>query len=453
MKNIFRPLMMAILAFVCMNLSSCKKYLDEKPRSSLAIASSLSDYQALLEQPNVINDNDVAAGEVSAGEVYMTDADYLTRAEEDQRMYTWQNSRAFNAAVNDWFYTYSVIYRANTVIEGVNDMKLTKENADEWKNVSGQGYYYRAKSFLGALGNWAPAYGQDAETDLGIPLKLGTNFNEQTTRSTVAACYARVVLDLQKAISLLPDKALHVVRPSKPAAYGLMARTMLLMGNYEAAAKYADTCLMLKSDLMDFNTLTPSATYPVPVFNTEVMAASKLTVLSVVNPSRGKIVLELYNSYDNNDLRKTIYFKNNGNGSFAFKGSYDGSASPFGGMAIDEVYLTRAECRARLNQIDGSLADLNALLVKRYKTGTFVSIKTTGPSALLPIILMERRKELVLRGLRWLDIKRLNRDGANINLKRTVNGKDYLLTAGSARFAMPIPEDVIELSGIKQNVY
>ncbi|RZK53175.1 MAG: RagB/SusD family nutrient uptake outer membrane protein, partial [Pedobacter sp.] len=329
----------------------------------------------------------------------------------------------------------------------------TQENAKAWKDVSGQGYYYRAKSFLAALGNWAPAYGPTASTDLGIPLKLNTNFNEKTTRSTVAAGYAQVVADLRRAISLLPDKALHVVRPSKPAAYGLMARTMLLMGNYEASAKYADSCLMLKSDLIDFNTLTAGATYPIPVFNAEVLAASKITVLSVVNPSRGKILPELYNGYDNNDLRKTVYFKNNGNGSYAFKGSYDGSASPFGGMAVDEVYITRAECRARSDQIQDALADLNALLAKRYKTGTFAPIKITDKAALLATILNERRKELLLRGLRWIDIKRLNREGANISVKRTVNGKEYVLAAGSARFAMPIPEDVIELSGITQNQY
>lgn len=453
MKTIFKTLTLALVALACLSLISCKKYLDEKPRSSLTIASKVSDYQALLEQPNVINDNDVAAGEVSAGEVYMTDADYLARAEEEQRMYTWQNSRVFNASINDWFYIYQVVYRSNTVIDGMLKIPMTQENAMAWKNVSGQGYYYRAKSFLGALGNWAPAYGSTATTDLGIPLKLNTNFNEKTTRSTVAAGYAQVVADLQRAILLLPDKALHVVRPSKPAAYGLMARTMLLMGNYEASAKYADSCLMLNSALIDFNTLTASATYPVPVFNTEVMAASKLTLLSALNPSRGKIVPELYNLYEANDLRKTIFFKNNGNGSYAFKGSYDGSASPFGGMATDEVYLMRAECRARLNQIDGALADLNALLVKRYKTGTFVPVKMTDQSVLLTIILNERRKELLLRGLRWLDIKRLNNDRANISLKRTVNGKEYVLPAGSARFAMPIPEDVIELSGIPQNLY
>ncbi|RZK56563.1 MAG: hypothetical protein EOO91_11840, partial [Pedobacter sp.] len=162
MKTIFKTLIVAFVAFGSLSLISCKKYLDEKPRSSLTIANKISDYQALLEQPNVINDNDVAAGEVSAGDVYMTDVDYLARAEEEQRMYTWQNSRVFNAAINDWYYSYQVIYRSNTVIDGMLEIPITQENAKAWKDVSGQGYYYRAKSFLAALGNWAPAYGPTA---------------------------------------------------------------------------------------------------------------------------------------------------------------------------------------------------------------------------------------------------------------------------------------------------
>lgn len=445
--------MVAILAFVCFELFSCKKYLDEKPRSSLAIATNLSDYQALLEQPNIINDNDLASGEVSAGDIYMADADYLTRAEEDQRMYTWQNSNVFGATINDWFYLYQVVYRANTVIEGAGKMSVNTSNPTEWKDVIGQGYYHRAKAFLNAIGNWAPAYGASSGSDLGIPLKLSVNFNDQSTRATVANCYAKVVADLKVAISHLPNKALHVMRPSKPAAYGLMARTMLMMGDYEAAAKYADSCLSLKSDLIDFNSLTASATFPVPVFNAEVLTASKIYLLAALNPSRAKVVPELYSLYEANDLRKTVFFKNNGNGTYSFKGSYDGSAYSFGGIATDEVYLTRAECRARLNQLDGALADLNALLVKRYKTGTFLPVKTADKNALLTIVLNERRKELLLRGVRWLDIKRLNRDGANISLKRTVSGKDYILNAGSARFSMPIPEVVIELSGMPQNQY
>jgi len=55
-------------------------------------------------------------------------------------------------------------------------------------------------------------------------------------------------------------------------------------------------------------------------------------------------------------------------------------------------------------------------------------------------VLIERRKELVWRaGLRWDDIRRLNKEGANISLSRKLGNEIYVLEAGSPRFAFPIP--------------
>ena len=69
------------------------------------------------------------------------------------------------------------------------------------------------------------------------------------------------------------------------------------------------------------------------------------------------------------------------------------------------------------------------------------------------MVLLERRKELTLRGLRLSDIKRLNKEGRGITLTRIVNGVAYTLPANSARFANPIPENIIEISGMEQNRY
>jgi hypothetical protein len=69
----------------------------------------------------------------------------------------------------------------------------------------------------------------------------------------------------------------------------------------------------------------------------------------------------------------------------------------------------------------------------------------------LNIILIERRKELLMRGLRWMDIKRLNKEDAGIVMKRTINGQTYTLLPNDLRYSFPIPEDVISLSGMQQN--
>ena len=88
---------------------------------------------------------------------------------------------------------------------------------------------------------------------------------------------------------------------------------------------------------------------------------------------------------------------------------------------------------------------------KRWKTGTFNPFTASDPTEALALILQERRKELLMRGLRWMDIKRLNEEGAGISLSRRLNSQLITLSPGDPRFALPIPEDVIALSGMQQN--
>ncbi|MBX2954429.1 MAG: RagB/SusD family nutrient uptake outer membrane protein, partial [Leadbetterella sp.] len=87
----------------------------------------------------------------------------------------------------------------------------------------------------------------------------------------------------------------------------------------------------------------------------------------------------------------------------------------------------------------------------RWKKNTYVPYEFTEKDSALNIILTERRKELVFRGLRWPDLKRLNRDGANITLTRKVDGEMHTLPPNDPRYAIAIPEEVIELSDILPN--
>ena len=56
-----------------------------------------------------------------------------------------------------------------------------------------------------------------------------------------------------------------------------------------------------------------------------------------------------------------------------------------------------------------------------------------------------------MRGLRFMDIKRLNVVGAEIIMKRLINGEEIILPPNDLRYALAIPEDVIALSRIVQN--
>jgi hypothetical protein len=160
----------------------------------------------------------------------------------------------------------------------------------------------------------------------------------------------------------------------------------------------------------------------------------------------------LYRSYAPGDLRRSIFYLINGEGQPNMKGGYAGIIYPFSGLATDELYLARAECAARAGQTSQALDDLNTLLLHRCQPGTFVPLTAATPAAALDTILAERRKELAFRGLRWTDLRRLNKEGRNITITRKLNGVLYQLAPNSPLYTLPIPPDIIGFNpNMKQN--
>ena len=111
----------------------------------------------------------------------------------------------------------------------------------------------------------------------------------------------------------------------------------------------------------------------------------------------------------------------------------------------------RAEAYARMGKTVEAMSDLNTLLSKRFKTGSFTPLTAIDATDALNKILIERRKELLMRNLRWMDIKRLNKEGANISLQRFINGQYYTLPPNDPRSALSLPDDLVSLYGLKQN--
>lgn len=435
-----------------MGICSCKKYLDAKPDKKLAVPSKLSDLQSLLDNYSKLNVREPVAGEVSSDDFYITTSDWLSlSSEEYRRMYIWEKDRLFTNTGNSWSNFSEIVYFSNTVIESLKDLQKNLYNKQEYNNIKGQAHFNKAKALLQAAYVWTPAYdATNSQTDLGLPIRLSTDFNEPSVRKSVEKTYQQIISDLKEANMLLPLKPTHVMRASKPASYGLLARAYLSMREYGLARLYADSCLQINSSLIDYNSLNPNATYPISRFNSEVIMETMIPSTQIVNTPRAKIVKSLYDLYSINDLRKSIFFKTVGL-DIQYKGSYEGSIALFGGIATDEMYLIRAEGNARSGNISEAMADLNTLLVKRWKVDKFVPLTASNYNQAIELILLERRKELLMRGLRWMDIKRLNKEGAEISLTREINGVFYNLLPNDTRFALPLPEYLIELTGMPQN--
>lgn len=432
-------------------LAACESFLDEKPDKQQVVPTTLADLQALLDDYSVVNNNDTGEPEISADDYFLTDADWasLTR-DEHRRLYTWENDPAIGA--NDWLYTYRTVYTANTVLERLARIPRTGVNQAQYDHVKGQAHFIRAKSFLQAALSWAQAYeaGTAASTP-GIPLRLSTEFSEKSTRASLQETFDQVITDLETSTALLPPAPLHPVRPAQAAAHALLARTYLYMRLYPQVETHATASLQLYSFLQNFNELNTGAAFPFGNDSKEIVYWSMISVPTPLSQNRAKINPELLASYATDDLRKDAYFRANGDGTYSFKGSYVGGINLFSGVATDEVYLIRAEARARQGKVNEALQDLNTLLSTRWRAGTFVPFEAGSEEEAVALILRERRKELLMRGLRWMDLKRLNLEGAAITLTRTVNGQTYTLPPNDPRYALPIPEEVIALSGMQQN--
>lgn len=455
-----RSLRWVMLGLALFMLGACTKFLEEKSDKSMQVMQSLEDLQAMLDNDQIMNRNSPGMGEAAADDYFALQEFYelvKSAIPEYAPLYTWTyNDYYFQ---NDWAQNYAAVYPANYCLTAVQKVERTAQNAGSWNNIKASALFHRSFRFLHLLWDHARAYDESTSSqDLGIVLRLSDDFNVPSVRATVHQCYDQVLNDLKAAAILLPDHPLVVTRPSRAAAYGLLARAYLSMRKYDSAYRYADMSLAIKSNLLDYNgtVVKPAAAIPFPLLNDEMVFYCLQSQNSVfVSTSYAAIDSVLYSSYDEKDKRKQAFFKNNSfkpGMAMGFKGSYSGNAFTFfTGLTTAEMLLIRAECAVRANDIDEGLDDLNTLLEKRYETGFFTPLAGLGKEEALNTVLIERRKELLFRGLRWPDIKRLNLEGRNIIIKRIADGTVYELKPGDSRYALPLPADIINITGMPQN--
>jgi hypothetical protein len=447
------PIILLAILLANIFMPSCKTYLDVKPDKKLVQPSSLQDAQALLDN-YFLNSTYSMLGPEGDDDYYLLDVDFNRMPAPVQQRYTWQEGAIVNDY--DWSNFYSNVLFANMALETVQQVSMNSENKNSWQQLKGAALFFRAYNLYWAAMYFTVPYDEAiAATMPGIPLRLTSDVNEQLSRGTLAQTYDRIIGDIAQSIPLLPNAIDPVSRPSKAAAYGFMARVYMSMRNYTKAGMYADSCLTLKSDLLNYNNVDTTTKTPFKNFNKEVIFHSEGYASRATYSPTAKTDTVLYAQYEAGDLRRPIFFAANSNGTHSFKGSYAGSNYydvPFNGIATDEMLLVRAECFARNNDLTKALADLNTLLITRYVSGTYIPKNSSSQQAVLQMILTERRKELVGRGLRWADLRRLNVEPSfQKTLVRKENGQIYQLSPGDKRYTFFIPSAVIGQNGWPQN--
>ncbi|MDH5825851.1 RagB/SusD family nutrient uptake outer membrane protein [Sphingobacterium faecium] len=448
-----RYLLLTILSQVLF-LTSCNEFLEKKPDIKMVVPKSIEDATLLLNDYVIMNTGYPLWGEVGIDDYYVTKEKWESTSSLDQRnAYIWADE-PYNDVVQ-WQRPYKAVYYANQVLEILAQVDKNADFVSYNRNV-GAAHFFRAFAFQVLTEVHCPAYvASTAANELGIPLRLDPGIDEISSRANLQDTYVQIIADFKAAVRHLPPSEAVRGRPSKSTAYAGLARTYLNMADFEQAYLYADSCLQLNPELLDYNTLKTTDALPIPKFNVEVLFSAMSANLGIMGATSALMDDELYQSYEPKDLRKGIFFKPNANpvNTFYFKGSYDqSSAQLFMGITTSELYLVKAEAAYRIGKLAEARSVLNTLLKNRWESGSYVNTTETSQAALLSMILDERRKELVFRGRRWADLKRLNlEDRFKKTIQRQVGGANYMLLPNDYKYAYRLSETLTRVAGVPQN--
>ncbi len=363
---------------------------------------------------------------------------------------------AFNGEIAGmWQQGFRAINHANLVLKAlttVKDPALTSELASR---LEGEALFIRAATYFEMIRFFGKPFGASSSSDLGLPiLTAPVEVSGDITfpaRESVAAVYAQVINDFQRASTLLPDKAGRG-RPSKAAAFGYLAEVNFQQGNYPEAANLAGQVLNSGFAL----TAEPAEFFVNEGSSEEIWAVvhtvqdnpgvnGSLATFHHVNGRGGDVVVSadlVSNGYEKivtdaqkaaitaagftvEDLRfTTLTSQGNNIRNIEKYEDFTNNADDAPIQRLAEYYLMRAEALARQNGVnDESLTLLNAirtrsLRVKDANGGvvansnalvSFSAADFANADALIEAIILERRVEMAFEGNRFHDLIRLGR--------------------------------------------
>ncbi|SDL65067.1 SusD family protein [Pedobacter sp. ok626] len=438
--------------------TGCRKYveIDQIGQRTLKYT---KDYRALLDN-NADLEGAFGLPIYSNDDTRILDASKQTSILDiNQRAYTWQTQYwSDTQSDGDWEKMYKAIYICNNAIAGA--MSSVDGTDALKKQLYAEALVHRAYNYWCLVNIYGKQYDPaTAATDLGVPLLLSPDLYANLKRATVAAVYMQVINDLIEAIPALPNLPDYNTRPSKAAAYALLARTYLFTRDFTNAAKYADMALSLQSNLLDLRTYSTSITgFP------RRLADPQIIFSKVNNGFYDGIELDadLLNILGTKDLRYKLFVKSGTGGDFspAFTGfgywryKITGEGI-YQGPSVPEVMLIKAECLARANNPSAAIGILNTLREKRFNAIDYTPLVSGTAEQALTSVVEEKRREFFGTGLRWFDQKRLNKDSAfQKNITRVFKSVTYTLEPNSTHYVFPIGTKYILLNPeLEQNLY
>lgn len=450
------------------SFSSCHDFLDETPKGKL-IPKTVNDFGMMLD--NYSYDNNIGFGQcltmIMSDDITIPDDKAYKFASWGINGYSWADYLYSSSDDEDSYNNfYHVIYLCNYILNNLADApdgtKFTRSY------VEGAARFHRAFAYFNLVNLYAKHYDKNtAETDLGVPLILEADPNIIIGRASVQQIYDQIFTDLNKAkVSLTKEKPEYSFRPNQGAVYALLARIYLYQGEYKLCLEAARTARKQGYEISDYNQYELEDVNPdfgirgypyngweeadVICYKGEGYGPNEDEDYNLSND-----LIELFNK--NTDLRWKLFITTYS----IFAGDDPEGDTPRTaftylnnrGLNIGELFLTEAEACVRENHIEDALYLLNEVGRNRHLTGTYTNETETDPNRLLKLILDERRRECFCKGIRWFDLKRLNKDPRFAKtITHTLYGNTYTLAPDDNHYVLPIPLNVINHNAlIEQN--
>ncbi|MEJ2884129.1 RagB/SusD family nutrient uptake outer membrane protein [Pedobacter sp. GR22-6] len=437
--NIYRSVIFGLL---CLAFSSCKKdFLVIVPEGQ-KVATSTEDYRLLMADPALALYNFAGGwqGQAIMGDDVAAESSMFGQAQlPTQAAFRWDN-QIFRIEDKDWTTDNWLenLYQLNKVINEVQAAKggdaQLKDEIEAAARASRAWVYFQLINLYGK-----PYLAGTAATDLGFPIILTSDITvEQFKRNTVQEVYEFIIKEFSSAIPKLPMNPATGIQFNKSAAEGMLGKVYLFMGRNADAlssfnAAFADNALRA----------VPAKLYD---YVLEFGSGGKFTPINYDGPNNSPG--NNYNDFTESLVSRRFYnssYSGNGFGNDAFVldpkaqalfGNADlrlkfyapefpwSTPNPSGrlrkygvtysafGLQISELYLLRAEVKARTNDLSGAVADLEMLRKNRMPAAD-----ATVPSAiagnqinLIKYVFEERIREFAMEGYRWFDMRRQSVD-------------------------------------------
>lgn len=411
--------------------------------------------------------------QLQADEYYGSNIQIMSDVTSDisQSVGTWDFYREMDTYVtsagnlenrNLWFQAYSAVNHANNLIADVPGLEdVSQENKDR---ILGQAYFIRALAFFDLTRTFGGVPG--VAGTLGIPIvtepSRQIDENSFPSRASIEASYAQVSADLQEAESRLTGFS-SPGRASEAAAVALQARLNLYTQNFDQAESFATQVLQnynfqLVENFADIfiNENTSEAIFEL-AFNTTDGNDIRFWYFPSSGGGRGDIALhdayaEMVMARSNDERGNLIAFDDNVGVYYTTKYRKSGGDDNIQILRLGEIYLIRAEARARKSVPDlaGALTDLNEIRNRAGLTDT-AGVGVDTQEEVLRAIEHERGIEFIQEGHRWFNLVRTGRAIEVLtNIDRT-NGDPVSIT-NPGRMVFPIPSrDIDANDNLEQN--